>query len=122
MRQRHRTRSVIDAPHVDQIGEVDVSRGVGNDAPRWMGESGKSEDEEKRDELAHGDHFGAGKQLPFSRMATATTIRTLVLVEGDSDAAAVRTLADRIGCDLGLHHIRISSAAGVTNFSRVLAD
>jgi len=46
----------------------------------------------------------------------------LVLVEGDSDAAAVRALADLIGCDLGLHHIQIWSAAGVTNFSRVLAD
>ena len=55
-------------------------------------------------------------------MATTTTIRTLVLVEGDSDAAAVRALADLIGCDLGLHHIQIWSAAGVTNFSRVLAD
>jgi hypothetical protein len=55
-------------------------------------------------------------------MATATTIRTLVLVEGDSDAAAVRALAGRIGCDLGLHHIQILSAAGVTNFSRVLED
>lgn len=55
-------------------------------------------------------------------MATATTIRTLVLVEGESDAAAVRALADLIGCDLGLHHIQIRSAAGVSNFSRVLAD
>ena len=55
-------------------------------------------------------------------MTAATTIRTLVLVEGDSDAAAVRALAELIGCDLGLHHIQILSAAGVTNFSRVLAD
>ena len=55
-------------------------------------------------------------------MATLTTIRTLVLVEGDSDAAAVRALACRIGCDLGLHHIQIRPAAGVSNFSRVLAD
>jgi hypothetical protein len=59
---------------------------------------------------------------PDAGMTTATTIRTLVLVEGDSDAAAVRALADLIGCDLGLHHIQIWSAAGVTNFSRVLAD
>src|SRR5688572_4188422 len=55
-------------------------------------------------------------------MATAPTIRTLVLVEGDSDAAAIRALADLIGCDLGLNHIQICSAAGVTNYSRVLAD
>ncbi len=55
-------------------------------------------------------------------MASSTTIRTLVLVEGDSDAAAVRALADRIGCDLELHHIQIRSAAGITNFPRLLAD
>jgi len=57
-----------------------------------------------------------------TRMATATKIRTLVLVEGDSDAAAVRALANLIDCDLGLHHIQIWPAGGVTNFSRVLAD
>jgi len=51
-----------------------------------------------------------------------TPIRTLVLVEGDSDAAAVRALAGLIGCDLGLHRIEIRSAAGVTNFSRELVD
>ena len=45
-----------------------------------------------------------------------------MLVEGESDAAAVRALADRIGCDLRLHQIEIFPAAGVTNFSRVLAD
>jgi hypothetical protein len=55
-------------------------------------------------------------------MAAGTTIRTLVLVEGDSDAAAIRALADLIGCDLGLHHIRIWSADGITNFARVLAE
>lgn len=54
-------------------------------------------------------------------MITATAIRTLVLVEGESDAAAVRALAGRIGCDLDLHQIRIQSAAGVTNFSKILA-
>lgn len=59
---------------------------------------------------------------PHWLMAPAPTIRTLVLVEGDSDAAAIRALADRIGCDLGLNHIQICSAAGVTNYSRVLAD
>jgi len=48
--------------------------------------------------------------------------RTLVLVEGESDAAAVRALADLIGCDLELHHVQVCSAAGVTNFSRVLGD
>jgi hypothetical protein len=55
-------------------------------------------------------------------VATATTIRTLVLVEGESDAAAVRALAGRIGCDLALHHIQVTSAGGVSNFSRALAD
>src|SRR4030095_2975765 len=49
-------------------------------------------------------------------------IRTLVLVEGDSDAGAVRALADLIGCDLASHHIEILSTGGVTNFAQVLAD
>src|SRR4029434_605727 len=55
-------------------------------------------------------------------MGTTTTIRTLVLVEGESDAGAVRALADLVGCDLDLHHIQIRSTDGVTNFSKVLAE
>ena len=47
---------------------------------------------------------------------------SVVLVEGDSDAAAVRALADRLGVDLDLHRVEVCSAGGVTNFSRVLAD
>jgi hypothetical protein len=57
-----------------------------------------------------------------ARMAGAATIRTLVLVEGDSDAAAVRALADLLGVDLDRQRCQICSADGVTNFSRVLAD
>jgi hypothetical protein len=53
-------------------------------------------------------------------MATTNITRTLVLVEGDSDAAAVRALARRIGCDPDLRRIEIVSAGGVTNFTRVL--
>jgi len=49
-------------------------------------------------------------------------IRLLVLVEGDSDANAVRALADLIGCNLRRHHIEICSAGGVTNFSQVLRE
>jgi hypothetical protein len=52
----------------------------------------------------------------------SSTIRTFVLVEGESDAAAVRALAQLVGCDLGRHGIQICPASGVTNFSRVLAD
>ena len=48
-------------------------------------------------------------------------IRTLVLVEGDSDAGAVCALAAILGCDLALRHIQICSAGGVTNFSQSLA-
>jgi hypothetical protein len=55
-------------------------------------------------------------------MGTTTTIPTLVLVEGESDAGAVRALADLVGCDLDLHRIQIWSADGVTNFSKVLAE
>jgi hypothetical protein len=49
-------------------------------------------------------------------------IHTLVLVEGESDAAAVRALADLVACDLALRHIQVLSAGGVTNFSRVLSE
>ena len=49
-------------------------------------------------------------------------IGTLVLVEGDSDAGAVRAIADLIGCDLESHRIQITSAHGVTNFAPLLAE
>lgn len=49
-------------------------------------------------------------------------IRLLVLVEGDSDANAVRALADLLGCELRLHHIEICSAGGVTNFAPLLRE
>lgn len=55
-------------------------------------------------------------------METATTVRTLVLVEGDSDAAALRALAGLLGFDLDSHQIHIRSAHGVTNFSRLLVE
>ena len=55
-------------------------------------------------------------------MGTTTTVRTLVLVEGKSDAGAVRALADLLGCDLDLHHIQIWSADGVTNFPQLLVE
>ena len=48
-------------------------------------------------------------------------IPTLVLVEGESDAAAVRALLDRLGLDAISQHLQVSPAAGVTNFSKVLA-
>ncbi|HYH82034.1 MAG TPA: TOPRIM nucleotidyl transferase/hydrolase domain-containing protein [Longimicrobium sp.] len=47
-------------------------------------------------------------------------IHTLVLVEGESDAAAVRALAGLFGCDLEQGPIRICPAGGVTNFSQTL--
>ena len=55
-------------------------------------------------------------------MHERSKLNSLVLVEGDSDAAAVRALADRLGVDLDLHRVEVCSAGGVTNFSRVLAD
>ena len=55
-------------------------------------------------------------------MGTTRTVRTLVLVEGNSDAAAVRALAGLLGCDLDLHHIQIGSADGVTNFAQLLGE
>jgi hypothetical protein len=55
-------------------------------------------------------------------METTTPVRTLVLIEGDSDAGAVRALAGLLGCDLDLHRIQIRSADGVTNFSKLLVQ
>ena len=55
-------------------------------------------------------------------MVQAATIRTFVLVEGESDAAAVHALANLIGLDLARHRIRLQSAHGVTNYSRVLTE
>ena len=49
-------------------------------------------------------------------------IRTLVLVEGESDAAAVDTLSRRSGMDISSHGIRISSAGGVGKFPRILEE
>ena len=55
-------------------------------------------------------------------MEAAITVGTLVLVEGDSDAAALRALAALLGCDLDRHHVHIVPAHGVTNFSRLLVE
>src|SRR5688572_12820915 len=49
-------------------------------------------------------------------------VRTLVLVEGDSDAAALRALALLLRCDLDALRIHVQSAHGVTNFSRLLVE
>ena len=53
-------------------------------------------------------------------MPSLQLARTLVLVEGESDANAVRALAARIGCDPESRRIDILAAGGVTNFARVL--
>ena len=55
-------------------------------------------------------------------MGATTSVQMLVLVEGDSDAGAVRAVATLLGCDLDLHRIQILSADGVTNFSQLLVD
>ena len=60
--------------------------------------------------------------MHLSNLGSAPTIPALVLVEGESDAAAVEALAGLVGCDLGSRRIEIRSAGGVTNFSRVLAE
>ena len=56
------------------------------------------------------------------RMENIMTIQTLVLVEGDSDVAALRALAGLLGCALDPHRVHIQSAHGVTNFSRLLVE
>lgn len=45
-----------------------------------------------------------------------------MLVEGDSDAAAVRALCVLTGLDLESKPVQVRSADGVSNFSRVLTD
>ena len=52
-------------------------------------------------------------------MPSVQPARTLVLVEGESDANAARALAARRS-DLGSCRIDILPAGGVTNFARVL--
>jgi hypothetical protein len=44
----------------------------------------------------------------------------LVLVEGESDAGAVRALASLVGVDLAAAAIEVRPASGVTNFAREL--
>jgi hypothetical protein len=54
-------------------------------------------------------------------MGQTATVRCFVLVEGESDAAAVRALANLIGLDLARQRICLQSTHGVTNFSRALS-
>ena len=53
-------------------------------------------------------------------MPSVQPARTLVLVEGESDANAARASTTSVGCDLGSCRIDILPAGGVTNFARVL--
>ena len=46
--------------------------------------------------------------------------RTFLIVEGDSDAAAVRALADRVGRDLEADGVTITVAHGVTNYPKLV--
>ena len=55
-------------------------------------------------------------------MQGATGAPTLVLLEGESDVAAVRALARLVGCELDPARIVLRSANGVTNFSQALSD
>lgn len=55
-------------------------------------------------------------------MDDAEAVEIFVVVEGESDAAAVRALADRVELDLNRRHVAIRPANGVTNYARVLAD
>ncbi len=55
-------------------------------------------------------------------MVTSLRPRTLILVEGESDAGAIRALAGLAGCDLELNRVDIRSAEGVTIFPKMLAD
>jgi hypothetical protein len=52
----------------------------------------------------------------------STAARTLVLLEGESDLAAVQALARMVGCDLDAGRIQLRATHGVTNFSRALLE
>ncbi len=49
------------------------------------------------------------------------TPRSYVIVEGESDAAAVRALAALAGLDLRHEHVEVKPAHGVTNFTKLVA-
>ena len=49
-------------------------------------------------------------------------VSTLVLLEGESDLAAVQALAKLVGCDLEAGRIELLATHGVTNFSRALSE
>lgn len=46
--------------------------------------------------------------------------RSFVIVEGDSDAAAVRALAHRLGRDLAAEGVEVRVAHGVTNYPKLV--
>lgn len=53
-------------------------------------------------------------------LAPGSPPRTIVLVEGDSDAAAVQALAERRGMDLAAAGTTVVAAGGITNFGPLL--
>jgi len=55
-------------------------------------------------------------------MQAATSAPTLVLLEGESDLAAVRALARVIGLELDPRRIVLHSANGITNFPHALSE
>lgn len=51
----------------------------------------------------------------MARAGTVTTLRAVVLVEGDSDGVAVNTLAGRLRRDLAAEGIEVVATGGITN-------
>lgn len=70
---------------------------------------------------ADGGEFGPvpDRGVPWHR-AEMEQSPGFVIVEGDSDAAAIRTLAARLGRDLQAEGVSVRSAHGVTNFTRTV--
>ena len=54
-------------------------------------------------------------RLPAHLMVGVTTLRTVVLVEGNSDRVALHTLAARLGRDLAAEGIDVVAMGGITN-------
>ncbi|MFF8727103.1 TOPRIM nucleotidyl transferase/hydrolase domain-containing protein [Streptomyces sp. NPDC015171] len=63
---------------------------------------------------------GAGTAAAAARELADGTVRSIVLVEGSSDQAALETLAPRYGRDLGAEGVAVVPLGGATNIGRFL--
>jgi hypothetical protein len=89
-------------------------------------QSGPAGEGHRRHPTRRPDRASTGDPLPYPHEPTLTPSAeerwwSVVLVEGDSDRAALETLAARRGHDLATAGVRILSVGGATNVRQVLA-